>query len=100
MARRAFILGGTGQIGRAVAEHFLDQDWDVTISHRGSSKIPVSLIEKDVTVVKVSREEAGELSRALGYGTDVLIDTAAYDANHAQQLLDVQSNVSNEAHAG
>jgi NAD(P)-dependent dehydrogenase (short-subunit alcohol dehydrogenase family) len=35
MARQAFIIGGTGQIGRAVADNLLAHGWDVTLSHRG-----------------------------------------------------------------
>ena len=41
-------------------------------------------------VVTLDRDEPGALARALASGADVLIDTVAYDRNHARQLLEVQ----------
>jgi nucleoside-diphosphate-sugar epimerase len=61
--RKAFILGGTGQIGRAVAERLILAGWRVT------------------------------LARALDPGVDALIDVTAYGPEHARQLLDVQRSV-------
>jgi NAD(P)-dependent dehydrogenase (short-subunit alcohol dehydrogenase family) len=34
MSHHAFILGGTGQIGRAVAAEFPATGWNVTLAHR------------------------------------------------------------------
>ena len=93
MPSHAFILGGTGQIGRAIAATLLNAGWDVTISHRGSGAVPKSLVEKGVKVVTLTREKVGELQNALDSGADVLIDTTAYDDSHARQLLNVQRNV-------
>jgi uncharacterized protein YbjT (DUF2867 family) len=36
MSRHAFIVGGTGQIGRAVTSDLLEHGWHVTVSHRGN----------------------------------------------------------------
>jgi nucleoside-diphosphate-sugar epimerase len=94
MARHAFILGGTGQIGRAVAAAFLSANWSVTISHRGSRPEPRDLIARGARVVLLDRDNAGDLARALGAGADVLVDTVAYDQNHGSQLIAVQSSVS------
>jgi nucleoside-diphosphate-sugar epimerase len=93
MSRRAFILGGTGQIGRAVANDFLAAGWDVTIAHRGTHPPPARLAEHGARVAVLDRDNPGDLSRALGTGTDVLIDTIAYDLDHARQLIAVQSDV-------
>ena len=93
MTKSAFILGGTGQIGLAVADRLLNADWNVTVSNRGSSTIPKTLLERGVNVASVTRENAGELKLALRSGTDVVVDTTAFDENHAQQLIDVQSSV-------
>jgi uncharacterized protein YbjT (DUF2867 family) len=40
MSRRAFVLGGTGQIGRAVAGDLIEQGWRVTVAHRGTHPLP------------------------------------------------------------
>jgi nucleoside-diphosphate-sugar epimerase len=90
MQRHAFVLGGTGQIGRAVAREFLGANWSVTISHRGGRPAPRDLVECGARVVTLNRDNAGELSGALGSGADVLIDTIAYDRDHGSQLIAVQ----------
>lgn len=93
MARHAFILGGTGQIGRAVAGEFLSANWSVTISHRGGRPAPEDLVQLGAKVVTLDRDTPGQLSRVLGNGADALIDTSAYDRDHAGQLLAVQGSV-------
>ena len=92
MQRHAFVLGGTGQIGRAVAREFLADDWKVTISHRGHRPAPRDLIERGARVVILDRDR-DEPSRMLGSGADVLIDTTAYDRDHASQLIAMQASV-------
>lgn len=92
MTRHAFILGGTGQIGRAVARDLLAAGWAVTVSHRGG-QAPVALRALGARDVVLDRDQPGDLARALGAGADVLIDTVAYDAAHGRQLTDVQAGV-------
>lgn len=91
MARHAFIIGGTGQIGRAVASSFLAAGWHVTIAHRGTRPVPPEL--EGPQVVTFDRETPGALAVALGEGADVVIDTVAFDAAHGAQLLEVQGLV-------
>lgn len=93
MPRHAFILGGTGQVGRAVAENLLDSDWYVTLAQRGLRTIPESLVGRGAKVVTLDRETPGELGKVLGTGADALIDVTAYNSGHARQLLDVQSGI-------
>jgi nucleoside-diphosphate-sugar epimerase len=93
MSRRAFILGGTGQIGRAVAEDLLATGWNVTVSHRGIHPPPEQLIERGARIAVLDRHNPGDLARALGSGADALIDTTAFDLGHAHQLIAVQGNV-------
>jgi nucleoside-diphosphate-sugar epimerase len=93
MRKSAFILGGTGQIGRAVAANLLGRGWQVTLAHRGRRLAPDDLITQGARVVVFDRADVGALDRALGSGTDVLIDTVAYDERHAAQLLNVQDRV-------
>ncbi|MEO8713762.1 MAG: NAD-dependent epimerase/dehydratase family protein [Acetobacteraceae bacterium] len=93
MSGRAFILGGTGQIGRAMAGDLLAVGWDVTVSHRGANPPPAKLVECGARIVVLDRDNPDDLARALGTGTDALIDTAAYDLGHARQLIALQSSV-------
>jgi len=87
MAKHAFIIGGTGRIGRALALRFRTAGWDVTVSHRGQRGIPAALSESGTKFVILDREQPGALLSALRQGADAVIDTAAYDETHAAQLL-------------
>ncbi|WP_428483635.1 NAD-dependent epimerase/dehydratase family protein [Rhodopila sp.] len=93
MSRHAFILGGTGQVGRAVASEFLSANWRVTISHRGGRPAPEDLVERGAMVVTLDRDNPGQLSRVLGTGADALVDTTAYERNHGSQLISLQGSV-------
>lgn len=90
VGRHAFILGGSGQIGLAVARTLLDAGWSVTIGSRGYRPLPDALAERGSAFVTVDREHPGELARALGDGADALIDVTAYGPADGRQLLDVQ----------
>lgn len=93
MPRHAFILGGTGQIGRAIASNLLADGWTVSIASRGLRSPPAELTALGAKFVALDRESPGELARALGDGADALIDVTAYSPTEGQQLLDVQRNV-------
>src|SRR6266498_3468228 len=92
MPRHAFILGGTGQIGRAIAVELIEQGWRVTVAHRGIHPPPSNLSER-VEVAFLDREKPGELARAVRSGADALIDTVAFGLDHARQLIEVQDSV-------
>jgi NAD(P)-dependent dehydrogenase (short-subunit alcohol dehydrogenase family) len=93
MSRHAFIVGGTGQIGRAVTSDLLEHGWRVTVSHRGNRRMPGDLIDRGAKVVIFDREKPGELGRVLASGADALIDTIAFHPGHAHQLIEVQDKV-------
>ncbi len=93
MSRHAFIVGGTGQIGRAVTGDLLEHGWRVTVSHRGNRPLPSDLIKRGAKIVIFDRDTAGELARALSSGADALIDAIAFHPDHARQLIEVQHNV-------
>jgi len=93
LARQAFILGGTGQIGRAVARNLLDHGWRVVVAHRGQRPLPTDLIERGAKVSILDREQSKELALALADGADALIDTIAFTQLHADQLLEMQGSV-------
>src|SRR5277367_292252 len=93
MPRHAFIVGGTGQIGRAVAGDLLAAGWVVTVSHRGTRPAPEALARNGARMVVLDRDNPGELERAVSAGADVLIDTVAYDENHARQLVAMEGGI-------
>lgn len=88
LSRTALILGGTGQIGRAAATLLAGQGWRVTIAQRHDAPAPLG-----GSSLVMDRDEPGAVARAVGKGVDALIDTVAYDAGHARQLLQVQDRV-------
>lgn len=93
MSRHAFIVGGTGQIGRAVTRDLLEHGWRVTVAHRGIRPLPNDLVERGAKIVILDRGKSGELVQAVKPGVDALIDTIAFRPEHAHQLLEVQHNV-------
>lgn len=93
MAKRAFIIGGSGQIGRAIGARLLQDGWEVTLSSRGARENPTDLIALGARTVVLDRNQPGELARSLKDGADAVIDTVAYDEGHADQLLQVESSV-------
>jgi nucleoside-diphosphate-sugar epimerase len=70
-ARRAFIIGGTGQIGQAVVSDLLAQGWSVTVSCRGIRPVSAGLAKNDANVVRLDREEPGALASALVDGATI-----------------------------
>lgn len=80
IAQSAFILGGTGQIGRAVARRLLDAGWDVAVGARTPR-------ETEARFVQVDRREDKQLAAAIGDGVDVLVDVIAFTDEDARQLV-------------
>ena len=92
MAQRAFVVGGTGQTGRAVVRRLVRDGWSVTVASRG--RYPHAFeVSGGVRVIRLDRREADQLAVALPTGTDVLIDLIACNADDAQQLLQVADRV-------
>jgi nucleoside-diphosphate-sugar epimerase len=77
VAGRAFILGGTGQIGRATARRLGEAGWEVTVAARSGGD------------VRVDRNEGLELPGEY----DALVDCVAFTPAHAEQLLGLAGRV-------
>ncbi|MGV1945630.1 MULTISPECIES: NAD-dependent epimerase/dehydratase family protein [unclassified Agrobacterium] len=92
MARKAFIIGGTGQIGRAVGLKLLKEGWGVTFASR-SGNIPDEALGFSAEAILLDRDQPGALAGAIGEGADAVIDTVAYDETHADQLLAIAGSV-------
>lgn len=93
MTKRALIIGGTGQIGRAVAVELLDRGWRVTLAARGGRGRPEALLRRGATLIPLDRDQPDALSEAIGGGADAVIDTIAFTDVHARQLLALQEDV-------
>jgi nucleoside-diphosphate-sugar epimerase len=86
MAKTAFLLGGTGQTGCALAPRLRARGWNVVIASRGR-RASLEDLDLDTDFVTVDRADDAALRAALGQGADVLVDFVAFDAAHAEQLL-------------
>jgi nucleoside-diphosphate-sugar epimerase len=82
--RNAFVLGGTGDVGRAIARSLLDDGWSVMLASKGSPAPPGL---EDVPVVHLDRNEEGALAPANGF--DLLVDVVPFEVEHADQLLEL-----------
>jgi nucleoside-diphosphate-sugar epimerase len=91
--RSAFILGGTGQIGRATARRLARDGLEVTVAARDPTGMPDDLAALGVRFVHVDRTQPGELEAALGDGVDALIDVVPYTQEDARQLVAVGERV-------
>src|SRR5438067_721530 len=88
VARRAFLLGGSGQTGRALIPRLEQRGWEVVVASRGERDLPGG-----VEHVTVDRGAEGALDAAVGDGADLLVDFAAFEPEHAEQLLALRGRV-------
>lgn len=85
MSRRALVLGGSGQIGRAVSRTLIDSGWSVIRGQHGATT--------DAATVTFDREDTAALRDAVADGFDAVIDTVAFTAAHARQWLELQDKI-------
>ncbi|MEV3930524.1 MULTISPECIES: NAD(P)-dependent oxidoreductase [unclassified Streptomyces] len=88
---RAFVLGATGQIGRAAVRALAEDGWDVTAASRGGGRD--GAWGDGVRPLALDREEEGALASSLGDGCDVLVDMVAFGPDHAAQLTGLADRV-------
>ena len=93
MTRRAAIIGGTGQVGRATAARLAEHGWSVVAIQRGTTPPPAHWADQGVELRTADRDDSGALRAALGGGADLLVDTAAYDRRHARQLIELSADL-------
>jgi nucleoside-diphosphate-sugar epimerase len=90
----ALVLGGTGVIGRAVAERLIKEDWSVTLTGRDPSHMPATVADGGGRFLRADRANPAELLSALGDGADLLVDCACYTAADARVLLALATHAS------
>jgi len=96
MAKRAFIIGGTGQIGRAACAALMDRGWAVALASRGRRWTEDGTFD-GVDHIELDLPHGRSLASALGGGADLLLDTIGYDDAAAERLLAVQADVAHIA---
>ncbi|MFF9851633.1 NAD-dependent epimerase/dehydratase family protein [Streptomyces litmocidini] len=87
----AFVLGATGQVGRAAVRALVADGWEVTAASRGGAGDDGW--PDEVRSVRLDRNEEGALAAGLGDGCDVLVDIVAYDAGHGRQLTGLADRI-------
>lgn len=83
--KTAFVLGGTGFVGRHIARRLANSGWDVTIGARGETIVPSDVA--DLKHVAVDRSDDSQFGEALGGGFDVLVDVIPYEIRDGEQLV-------------
>lgn len=85
MSRRAVLIGGTGQIGRAAARALARDGWEVVAVSRAGT-VSDELAELGVQAAQADRADDVQLRAAIGDGADVVLDTVAFTREHGEQL--------------
>jgi nucleoside-diphosphate-sugar epimerase len=77
------VLGGTGQVGVAVARRLLGSGWDVDLTGRNRPRLGA----EGARFLRSDRTDADDLRAAIGSGVDLLVDNVCYTAEQARLLL-------------
>jgi nucleoside-diphosphate-sugar epimerase len=86
----AFVLGASGQMGRAAVASLVADGWEVRAASRGG--VVDEAWPDTVRAVRVDREDDAALAEA-GEGCDVLVDMVAFGRGHARQLRSMSDRV-------
>jgi nucleoside-diphosphate-sugar epimerase len=90
---RAFIIGGTGLIGRATARQLLAAGWQVDVTGRDVQHLPADVAAAGARFVAVDRDDGAALLATLPPDTDLLIDNIGYTAAQAELLVSLMHQV-------
>ncbi|MFG3257622.1 NAD-dependent epimerase/dehydratase family protein [Streptomyces sp. NPDC048172] len=88
---RAFVLGATGQIGRAAVRALTADGWEVTAAARGAAQD--GSWPDGVRAVALDRDEDGALAAAVGEDHALLVDTWTMTPAHTRQLTGLAGRV-------
>lgn len=90
-SKRALIIGGTGQVGRAAAVELLEAGWSVEVASR-RPEVDSALGVAGVRGIQLDRSDTGALLAAAG-GRDLVLDVVAFTPEHAHQLTRLAGDV-------
>jgi nucleoside-diphosphate-sugar epimerase len=80
---RALVLGGTGQVGVAVARRLLAAGWDVDLTGRNEPRVEV----EGARFIRSDRSDPDDLRTAFAGGADLLVDNVCYTAEQARLVV-------------
>jgi nucleoside-diphosphate-sugar epimerase len=84
--RRAFVIGGSGVVGRAISRRLLAAGWEVDVVGRDAANMP-----RDIATAarfhQFDRSDDAALRSAFGGGADLLVDCLCFTAADARTLL-------------
>lgn len=83
------MLGGTGQVGAAVARRLIAAGWDVDLTGRNRPRVEV----EGARFTRSDRTDSEDLREAIGPGADLLVDNVCYTAAHARLVLPLLDRV-------
>ncbi|WKX73932.1 NAD(P)-dependent oxidoreductase [Streptomyces sp. XD-27] len=87
----AFVIGATGQVGRATVRALAADGFQVRAASRGGGRD--ASWPAEVRAVRLDRADDAALADALGEGCDVLVDCVAYGRDEARQLLGLADRI-------
>lgn len=88
----AFIIGGSGQIGLAIASRLCDDGWSVELGCRSPGSVES---ERTATckAVKLDARQPGALASVISTDYDLVVSCIAFDDADARELLSIQSRI-------
>jgi len=87
LPRRAFVIGGSGLIGRAISRRLLAAGWSVDVVGRDAENMPRDITAAGTRFHQLDRSDDAALRSAFGGGADLLVDSICYTAADARTLL-------------
>lgn len=91
--KKAIIIGGTGQIGYAIAALLLQQNWQVVLASRNKFSFGDFANNSNLSHRILDRRDDVSFSKLISEGADLLIDLVAFGKKEGVQLLSVQHYV-------
>ncbi len=86
--KTALVIGGTGLLGRGVADELQAAGWAVSILSRGQKELPAHL--SSCELISADRGQPGALDEAIGERPfDLVVDCAAYNRKDAEGAVKV-----------
>lgn len=89
---RAFVIGGSGVVGRAICRRLVSTGWEVDIVGRDAARLPADLATSGTGFVAADRDDATGLAAAFGGGADLLVDCACFTRAQAETLVPLARN--------
>jgi nucleoside-diphosphate-sugar epimerase len=91
MIGQAVVIGGTGQVGRAIVSRLHGAGWTVLLVGRGTTPVPSE--HAGLGFHRADRTDTATLAAVLGDQTRLLVDCACFTAVHARGLRELLPRV-------